>query len=98
VRWQNTIFGFLKPQLNFLAIFSTDPENEPKKQILINSSRLSRFPKFDNYPVFIVLFSYFYFIKNALLRWFQKRQNQASWEIFRLFEHFRPQITRNPTF
>lgn len=38
-RWQNTIFGFLRAQLDFLAIFSTAPYFGPKFQKPAQSER-----------------------------------------------------------
>ena len=54
-RWQNTIFSFLDPQLDFLAIFSSLPYFGPKSQNIDDSSKFSIFPLFDNIGLFVAI-------------------------------------------
>jgi len=52
-RWQNTIFGFLEAQLDFLAKFSRTPIIITKYGILTNLSEFMELSKYCNYLLFM---------------------------------------------
>lgn len=76
-RWQNTIFSFLRAQLDFLAKFFKEPYHKAKYQILSDSSKVNWFPIFDNSLDFIVRLAWFYRHKTALIFTPKKMKNRA---------------------
>ena len=76
-RWQNTIFSFLRAQLDFLAKFFKEPYHKAKYQILSDSSKVNLFPIFDNSLDSIVCFEWFHCHKTALIFTPKKMKNRA---------------------
>lgn len=97
-RWQNTIFGFLSAQLDFLAKFYTPPYNQSKICILNDSSEVNKLSKYCNRLYLIVILRKFYLQNLSQLFGLKKAEIGQKPLVFLDFGGFGPKLAKKRHF